>query len=103
MSSSYVLCLKVLCLINNPLHKHANGRGIVINEVTRTKAIRAHEHPLVQTGTEQINRNKRRADHRILIAKLLAKQQLFSAQRAVAVSGNGIAYDATDEHERYGC
>ena len=90
----------MLFFIDNPLHKHADGRRIIVNDVTRTKAIRAYENPLVQTGTEKIDRHEGRADIRIAIAELLAEQQLFAAQRAVAVGGNGIAYDATDEHDR---
>lgn len=69
-----------------------------MHEVSGTEAVCAHEHPLVQSGSEQINRNKWCSDLDISIAELLTEQQLFPTQRAVAMSGNGIAYDATDEH-----
>jgi hypothetical protein len=68
--------------------------------MTSTTAICAHEHSLMQTGTKKINRNERSTNVHISITQLLTEQQLFPAQRTVAMSGNSVAYDATNEHIR---
>jgi hypothetical protein len=85
--------------IHNSLHEHADGRGIVFDKMTSAKAVCAHEHPLVQSGSEKINGDKRSTDINITIAQLLTEQQCFPAQGAVAMSGNRVAYDASDDHE----
>jgi hypothetical protein len=85
--------------IHNSLNEHADGRGIVFDKMTSAKAVCAHEHPLVQSGSEKINGHKGRAHRHIAVTQLLTKQEGFSAQGAVAMGGNRVAYDAGDDHE----
>jgi hypothetical protein len=48
--------------------------------MSSTKAVCTHKHPLVQSGTKQINRYKWSTNRNISVTELLAKQQLFTAQ-----------------------